>query len=76
MYLRSLINSSTRSCTAALNCPDILELQDGDFAVIGADMTKTADQLPAGSGCGPEERIVRVPRMVMLQVRGKIGDGD
>ncbi len=72
MYLRSLIDPSARSCTAALNCPDVLELQDGDFAVIGADMTTTAAQLPVGSGCGPEERIVRVPRSVMLQVRARI----
>ena len=41
--------------TSALRgCPDIWELADGDFAVIGIDMTaETSDRLPATAGCGP-----------------------
>jgi hypothetical protein len=60
--------------TPALDgCPDIWELADGDFAVIGIDMTDTAiDQLPPSAGCGSDERIVRVPRRTLILARGDI----
>ncbi len=60
--------------TVALNgCPDIWELADGDFAVIGIDMTAaTKDHLPATAGCGPDERIVRVPRKTLVLARPDI----
>jgi hypothetical protein len=54
--------------TVALNgCPDVWELADGDFAVVGIDVTEAAKtQLPPTAGCGPDERIVRVPRNTFL----------
>ncbi len=60
--------------TSALRgCPDIWELADGDFAVIGIDMTaETSDRLPATAGCGPDERIVRVPRKTLVLARRDI----
>lgn len=60
--------------TPALNgCPDIWELADGDFAVIGIDMTaETKDHLPSTAGCGPDERIVRVPRRILVAARADI----
>ena len=60
--------------TPALDgCPDIWELSDGDFAVIGIDMTDTAiDRLPPSAGCGSDERIVRVPRRTLILARGDI----
>lgn len=52
-------------CVACNNCPDVFELEDGDFAVIGFDVTnELAKRLPGDAGCGPGERIVRVPRAV------------
>lgn len=47
--------------TVAVNgCPDIFELQSGDFAVIGIDITNAAaPKLPPTAGCGPDERIVQ-----------------
>ena len=40
-------------------CPDILELDSGDFAIIGKDITEQAvAHLPASAGCGPDERII------------------
>lgn len=62
--------------TASLNgCPDILELADGDFAVIGVDITDTAaPHLVFGAGCGPDERIVRIPRKTLLFARPDIPD--
>jgi hypothetical protein len=56
--------------TSSLNgCPDIWELADGDFAVIGPDITGAATELPATAGCGPDERIVRLPRRILVDAR-------
>ena len=60
--------------TVALEgCPDIFELQSGDFAIIGIDMTQeAAPHLPADASCGPDERIVRVPRRTLVLARHDI----
>lgn len=56
-------------------CPDILELQDGDFAIIGADITDSAGaNLPAGVSCGLDERIVRIPRRTLVAAKSDIPD--
>ncbi len=48
-------------------CPDILELDNGDFAVIGVDITAlAADKLALGANCGPDERIIQIPRQTLL----------
>ena len=48
-------------------CPDILELETGDFAIIGVDITDSAsDRLTLGASCGPDERIVRIPRKTLV----------
>ncbi len=54
--------------TAALRgCPDVFELLDGDFAVIGVDITASATScLPPDASCGPDERIVRIPRKTLV----------
>jgi hypothetical protein len=53
-------------------CPDIWELADGDFAVIGIDMTDAKAHLPPSAGCGPDERIVRLPRKVLVRAKSDI----
>jgi hypothetical protein len=59
--------------TTSLNgCPDIWELNDGDFAVIGPDITSQVAALPATAGCGPDERIVRLPRRILVGARRAI----
>lgn len=60
--------------TPALDgCPDIWEMSDGDFAIIGIDMTEEArSRLPASAGCGPDERIVRVPRRILVSAKADI----
>jgi hypothetical protein len=60
--------------TAALKgCPDIFELTDGDFAIIGIDITDVAaEKLPPSAGCGPDERIVRLPRKTLVLARADI----
>jgi hypothetical protein len=60
--------------TIALNnCPDIWELESGDFAVIGIDITATAKpKLPPTAGCGPDERVVFIPRNLLLNAKADI----
>jgi len=60
---------------ALAGCPDILELKSGDFAVIGEDITQTAmEKLALGASCGPDERIVRIPRNTLLLAKPDIPD--
>lgn len=62
--------------TIALNgCPDIWELANGDFAIIGIDITNSAKpHLPASAGCGPDERIIRIPRNLLADAKPDIPD--
>lgn len=55
-------------------CPDIWELENGDFAVIGADITAAAGQLPPSASCGPDERMVRIPRKTLVLAKHDIPD--
>ena len=63
--------------TVALNgCPDLFELSSGDFAVIGIDVTEEGRKvLPPSAGCGPDERIVLVPRKTLILAKPDIPDG-
>lgn len=60
--------------TVALNgCPDVFELGTGDFAIIGIDITASSiNHLPATAGCGPDERIVLVPRKTLVLAKPDI----
>jgi hypothetical protein len=60
--------------TACLNgCPDILELESGDFAIIGRDITnESISHLPPTVGCGPDERIIWIPRKTLVLARADI----
>ena len=62
--------------TIALNnCPDIFELESGDFAIIGIDITDAArPKLPPTAGCGPDERIVFIPRNLLVGAKPDIPD--
>jgi hypothetical protein len=60
-------------CAGGASCPDILEMESGDFAVIGTDITDEASaKLLPGSGCGPGERVVRIPRATLVLARAEI----
>jgi len=59
---------------ACSGCPDIWELDGGDFAVIGTDITCAADTLPPSASCGPDERIVRIPRKTLVLAKPDIPD--
>lgn len=55
-------------------CPDIWELDNGDFAIIGADITAFQGSLPPSANCGPDERIIRIPRKTLVFAKRDIPD--
>ena len=59
---------------ACMGCPDIWELGDGDFAVIGTDITRAVSKLPPTANCGPDERMVRIPRKTLVLAKPDIPD--
>jgi hypothetical protein len=59
--------------TGATGSPDILELDDGDFAVIGRDITDMLGPTPLPDArCAHDERIVLVPRSTLIAARADI----
>jgi hypothetical protein len=78
MFLRRLgpdPHANGAKTAAASGCPDILELETGDFAIIGIDITaRGKGQLPPTVGCGPDERIVWIPRKTLVLAKADIPD--
>lgn len=73
MFLRRLVpNSTVLPCQSTNGCPDLWEMADGDFAVIGTDITALAGNLPPEAGCSPDERIVRIPRSLLVAAKANI----
>ncbi|WP_367321399.1 hypothetical protein [Streptomyces sp. HUAS ZL42] len=56
-------------------CPDIFELSDGTFAVIGTEATVALDaSLPPGAVRGDHERIVVITRETLIRAKRDIPD--
>ena len=56
-------------------CPDIWELDNGDIAVIGPDLTSSySGRLPDGVTVGPGERLIILPRVTMMSARKDLPD--
>lgn len=56
-------------------CPDIWELDNGDVAVIGRDLTpEYTERLPEGVSVGTNERLVVLPRGMMIAAKADIPD--
>ena len=73
MIIRRLGGNGANLCESGYHCPQLLELADGDFAAVGADMTAEAiPSMPPGPGVGPNERVVRIPRKVLIGARAEI----
>jgi hypothetical protein len=73
MFVRRLGQNSRHQCAYGHYCPQILELADGDFAAVGVDMTDEAvPAMPPGPGVGPNERVIRIPRQVLIAARTEI----
>lgn len=61
------------STTGVSGSPDILELDDGAFAVIGVDITDQVDDLGLlNARCADNERVVRVPRNTFAAAKNDI----
>ena len=66
---------SERGSTGGGNCPDIFELADGNFAVIGTDATEALDAgLPSDASRADYERIVVVSRETLIRAKADIPD--
>ncbi|MFI5808041.1 hypothetical protein [Streptomyces sp. NPDC051561] len=64
-----------RGSMSGQTCPDIFELDDGNFAVIGTDATEALDKgLPADAGRADYERIVVVTRETLIRAKAEIPD--
>lgn len=76
MFLRRLgpdPHANGAMTSSLRGCPDILELETGDFAVIGVDITEQAESsLAFGASRGPDERIVRIPRKTLVLAKADI----
>ena len=65
-----------RGSASGQSCPDILELADGDFLVIGK-RSRVNDRYNAqrfGATVGEDEVIVKVPRRVLVDAKPDIPD--
>nr|WP_203610710.1 hypothetical protein [Streptomyces sp. SID8111] len=64
-----------RGCQTGQNCPDIFELSDGNFAVIGTESTARLDpQLPPDAGRAEYENIVVISRETLIRAKADIPD--
>lgn len=75
MFLRRLGEGDHAHCVTGYHCPQILEMSCGAFAVVGVDITEEAkDFLPPGPGIGPNERMIKIPRHVIVAARAEMPD--
>ena len=77
MFVRRIgpgASAAVQNCYGTYGCPDLWEMEDGDFAVIGTDITEHASKLPPTAGCAPTERMVRIPRKLLVQAKPHIPD--
>lgn len=60
---------------ATPTCPDIWELDNGDVAFIGRDLTPAyATRLPPGVSIGADERLVVLPRNMIVAAKPDMPD--
>lgn len=57
------------------SCPDIWELDNGDIAVIGTELTENySKRLPSGVSLAPGEKLVIIPRVTLQSAKPHIPD--
>ena len=57
------------------SCPDIWELDNGDIAIVGRDLTEPLSaRLPNGASVGADERLVVIPRRMLIAAKQDIPD--
>ncbi|MFI6699253.1 hypothetical protein ACIBJC_09800 [Streptomyces sp. NPDC050509] len=56
-------------------CPDIWELDNGDIAVVGRDLTDTyRSHLPTGMSISHDERLIVIPGRMLRAAKPDIAD--
>ncbi|HLS32762.1 MAG TPA: hypothetical protein VK039_04155 [Brevibacterium sp.] len=76
-FLRRLGKSAAElgDSKSTQDCPDIWELDSGDIAVVGRDLTDTfADRLPPDVRIGADERLVVIPDNMLSAAKPDIRD--
>ncbi|AZM55973.1 hypothetical protein DMA15_28090 [Streptomyces sp. WAC 01529] len=69
------VSPQQRGSTSGQSCPDVFELSDGNFAVIGTEATAALEQeLPPDASRASYERIVIVSRETLVRAKGDIPD--
>ncbi|MFI1562361.1 hypothetical protein ACH4ZX_04710 [Streptomyces sp. NPDC020490] len=64
---------SARGSLSGQSCPDIFELSDGNYAVIGREATAELEgQLPEDATRADDERIVVISRETLVRAREDI----
>ncbi|MFF2652750.1 hypothetical protein [Streptomyces sp. NPDC058045] len=64
-----------RGSISGQSCPDVFELSDGNFAVIGTEATAVLEQeLPPDASRADYERIVVVSRETLVRAKADIPD--
>ncbi|MFB9968243.1 hypothetical protein [Sinosporangium siamense] len=57
------------------DCPDVWELENGDVAVIGRDLTHAyLPQLPSGVRISADEKLVVIPGSMLRAAKSDIAD--
>jgi hypothetical protein len=60
---------------AADGCPDVWQLDNGDYAVIGIHVDAQVEKpLPPTASCGPDETIVMVPKKIFEAAARDLSD--
>jgi hypothetical protein len=63
------------STTGDVSCPELWELDNGDVAVIGTELTMDyKGRLPVGVSIDPGERLVVIPRSTIISAKADIPD--
>jgi hypothetical protein len=57
------------------SCPEIWELDNGDIAIIGTELTKSYKaRLPHGVSIDPGESLIVIPRSTIVSAKSDIPD--
>ncbi len=76
-FLRRLGKSAHELGTTGgdASCPELWELDNGDVAVIGTELTRAyTGRLPSGVTVDPGESIVVIPRSTIVSAKADIPD--
>lgn len=69
------VSPQQRGSASGQSCPDVFELSDGNFAVIGTEATAALEkELPSDASRADYERIVIVSRETLVRAKGDIPD--